>query len=184
MKFSEVFYEGVVTIPKVNLNDAYWISPRGEIMPVDMRHILEIQADPEKFGLSKEYIDDIKERYGDKALYGEGDAREEVMLKLMANGWVRIRKFNSRQGSFWTIQLDTGNSRSIPRLQRKNIIDWGLSMIQSDEKRKNDDVRVLNQKGEMLFGGTYISRNAKNIEQMVLDDTGVFYESKNIKSTK
>ena len=171
--FKNIFYEEVQIIPKVNLNDAYWLSPKGEIMPVDMRHILLIASNPERFGLSKEYIESIKEKYGARALYGEGDAREEVMLKLMSQGWVRIRKVNGRQGSFWTIQLDTGGSRNVPRLQKNLIVDWAMSMMKSDEKRKRDDVRVLNQKGELIFGG-FMARDAKTIEDIVFDDTGVF----------
>ena len=172
MKFNEHYYnEEIKPIDKVALNDAYWLSPRGEIIAVPMKHIDMIRSNPEQFGLSQEYIDKMIEEHG--RLYDGSKSRDVIITKLMSEGWVRIRKVNSRQGSFWTVQLHTGMGNRIPRTTKNNVINWAMSMMQSGDKYKNDDVIVLNQNGEVIFGGH--TRNTwKTLEDLALDETGVF----------
>lgn len=172
MKFKEHFYnEAIVPIDKVDQNKAYWLSPSGEIIAVPMTHIDMIRENPERFGLSQEYIDEMIKEHG--RLYDGSKSRDVVMSRLMAEGWVRIRKVDSRQGSYWTVQLNTGMGDRIPRIPKNNVKNWAMSMMTSADKYKNHDAIALNQKGQVLFGGNTRS-TWKTLEDLVLDDTGVF----------
>jgi len=82
--------------------NAYWISPKGNILGVESRHINDIAAYPERFGFTKTILAAIFRRH--RETYGsEGNAREEILIKLMQKGWIRVR-YVERQ-DFYTIQL-------------------------------------------------------------------------------
>lgn len=72
----------------------WWISPESEIVTVNTStHISEIIAHPEKFGLTREYIEETYKAHGER-LGLEGKAREEIMKKVMDLGWIRARDGN------------------------------------------------------------------------------------------
>jgi len=83
-------------------SDKYWISPSGGIAEVDDRHIITIMLEPKSFGLTKAYIDKVHKKHGEQ-LGTEGNAREEILTKLMDKGWIRLR-YISRE-DVWFIQL-------------------------------------------------------------------------------
>ena len=76
-----------------NLTDAaYWISPAGELLPVDGSHTGEVQKNPEAFGLTETYLNEVLERHnGDQNL-----AKEDVAKGLVQQGWIRIRYYKNR----------------------------------------------------------------------------------------
>lgn len=51
-------------------------------------------SSPEKFGLTREYIEEQYEAYGEK-IGTEGKARENIIRKLMFAGFTRIRKYGN-----------------------------------------------------------------------------------------
>ncbi len=81
---------------------AFWVDPKGKILPVETRHIHSIRNDPKTFGVDKDYIQKVHDKYGER-LGQEGQARNEIMSELMNKGWIRLR-FVDRGGS-WTAQL-------------------------------------------------------------------------------
>lgn len=85
------------------MEQAYWIDPEGKIAKVDSRHIHAITEKPAAFGLTKAFIDKVHKKHKEP-IGSEGNAREEIMVKLMNRGWIRIRYV--RQGDMWTVQLD------------------------------------------------------------------------------
>jgi hypothetical protein len=49
---------------------------------------------PEKFGLTFDYIKQRFDEYGEK-MGQEGKAREEIIMSLLEQGFVRIRKYGN-----------------------------------------------------------------------------------------
>jgi hypothetical protein len=86
------------------LDNSYFISPDGYLMPVDYRHIGTVSDYPEKFGLTREYIDTTFEKYNEKKGL-EGKAREEILTKLIHEGWIRIRLYTNKSQVFWSINI-------------------------------------------------------------------------------
>jgi hypothetical protein len=74
---------------------AYWISPRGEVLPVATNHIDIVIKHPEKFGLTTKKIEDVYDRYEER-MGSEGDAREEIILELLNKGFIRIRRYKNQ----------------------------------------------------------------------------------------
>lgn len=80
----------------------WWISPEAEIVSVQTStHISEIISFPEKFGLTREEIEETYQKHGER-LGLEGKAREEIMQKVMSQGWIRARDGNG-------LYLETSN---------------------------------------------------------------------------
>jgi hypothetical protein len=169
MNFKTLFYEGVTPTAK-----AYWISPAGETIPVIMTHIDTVLKDPSRFGLTQEYINATAEENGGvQELRDGGKARDAIMIEMLKNGWVRIRKV-TKPYEFWTIQIETGSGTKIDRSVKRNIIKWVEEMYKMNEHRLKDTVVVLNTRGDKLFGGSSNFREQKTLKDIYLDDTGVF----------
>ncbi len=75
-------------------NSAYFIGPDGSIYPVDNgKHIREIIASPETYGLTLGKIKAVFKKY-DEPLGDEKYAREKIIGKLLEKGWTRVRLEN------------------------------------------------------------------------------------------
>ena len=123
--------------------DAYFISPSGKIKIVNDRHIHEIYNNPDKFGITKEEIDKIYKKWKEPP-FTEGNAREEIIKKLLANGWIRIRKYQN----FWSINVNKLGTR-----QKEYLYDWANEMIGNGESKYdtiNIDTPVGNDKMDMI----------------------------------
>lgn len=119
---------------------AYWISPKGEIVPVSDSHIATVINSPETFGLTLDEIKSKFDEYGEK-LGQEGIAREQIILDLIKKGWIRIRKYGNRG---WNV--------NIPRLTKRikdYLFDWSVKLTSPEglfgikEKDMYSDVHVL-----------------------------------------
>ena len=145
-------------------HDAYWISPRGEIVPVDMEwHILLVYANPEFFGLTKEWIDSIKAKYPDDP--DEGYARQEIMLRLLKENWIRIRYVPS--GYFFTVEY-----HGISNKKTDYIWSWAneITSGELDNVSKYIGVKLLDEKTQEATPTT--------LEDII---KGFLYESARIK---
>lgn len=90
-------------------NEAYFISPDGKIIPITFgTHIDMVIRYPKKFKLSKEEIEKIHKKYHEP-IGSEGKARDQILLNLLNQGWIRIRHY-SDQG-YWSVQIGTMNKR-------------------------------------------------------------------------
>jgi hypothetical protein len=106
---------------------AYWITPKGEILKPDIRHIGAIIRNPRKFGETDRTINATYEKHGEKiSATIEGKAREEVMTRVIKRGFIRIRKGGSRSNQKWSIQLTKLNSRV-----NDYLWEWARKMIDS-----------------------------------------------------
>jgi len=156
-------------------SNAFWLSNVGKIIDVPMTHIDDIRDNPEDFGLTKKYLDSIKQKYGN--IYDGSKSRDVIMTDLLKNGWIRIRKVKSGY-QHWTIQLYS-SSRGVPRTAKKYLVNWAKKMIKANKSLGYDAVVVMDQKGNILFGG--MGNNEKTIEDIYLDDSGVFESTINWK---
>ncbi|MBI5805806.1 hypothetical protein HZA73_07150 [candidate division TA06 bacterium] len=87
--------------------EAYWISPRGRIIPVTgqvVTHIRAVIKNPARFGLSREAILEAYKRHREP-LGLEGKARQEIMAGLLRKGWIRLRYVP--RGQYFTVQART-----------------------------------------------------------------------------
>jgi hypothetical protein len=128
-------------------SEAYWVSPYSDIIPVqDQRHIHDIINNAEKFGITKDYIESIYKKHKEP-LYHEGWAREEILVKLIKDGWIRIRflpKFDS-----FTIQINKLNKSA-----QESIWDFAVGVTgKFDKISKFTGVKILNLNGDVLIDG-------------------------------
>ena len=79
--------------------DSYWITHDGKILNVPQTHIEAVLMAPEKFGETKKTIQRSYDKHNEK-LNTEGKAREEILVRIMKRGFVRIREYSNR----WSIQ--------------------------------------------------------------------------------
>lgn len=94
---------------------AYWISPKGEVVPVKSTHIDVIIDNPTKFGLTSSEIQSLYDKYGE-VLGQEGKAREDIIIQVVKSGWIRVRRYRN-----------DGYSINIARLTKKVkdiLFDW------------------------------------------------------------
>ncbi|HOT45971.1 MAG TPA: hypothetical protein PLC28_13875 [Spirochaetota bacterium] len=120
----------------------YWVSPCGDILAVNTTHIDEVIKNPESFSLS---LDAIKAVYTDKyeELGIEGEARREIIINLIARGWIRIRHY-TRQG-MWSVNINRLNKKTMDMLQY-----WASQMIKNGSS-KYDMVRLDLPTGQMTL---------------------------------
>ena len=82
----------------MTISVAFFLSPEGHLIHVPLNHISMVIADPEKFGLT---IEEIQASYAmhRKKMGVECEARKELLLKVISQGWVRIRKYRN----YWSV---------------------------------------------------------------------------------
>jgi len=98
---------------------AYWISPRGEVLPVATNHIDIVIKHPAKFGLTTKKIEDIY-AFHNEPMGMEGNAREEIIISLLKKGFVRIRRYKQ------------GYSLNIGKMSKKIkdiLFDWSNKLL-------------------------------------------------------
>jgi hypothetical protein len=85
-----IYYREVISAMELWGNDAYVISPSGEILQIEktFKKTILIQS-PELFGFSREQLEKIYARYNENYLM-EASAWAEVKNNLMAEGWVFV----------------------------------------------------------------------------------------------
>lgn len=103
---------------------AYFISPAGEIIDVRTSHIAEVIGNPGLFGVTTDEIRDAYDRHGEK-IGSEGEARKEILLRLVERDWIRIRRYENRYWSI-TVGWSPEASRSLSRWADR-ILGPGIS---------------------------------------------------------
>jgi len=141
---------------------AYWISPRGEVLPVSTNHIDIIIKNPKKFGLTTEKIEKIYADHNER-MGSEGDAREEIILELLKHNWIRIRRYRNQ-----------GYSVNVDKMTKKikdTLFDWANKLLNKgiNGMKEGDKFIPVNILG---FGDHFLKRTTI---QKVADD--VLYEA-------
>ncbi|HMK37601.1 MAG TPA: hypothetical protein VK463_21190 [Desulfomonilaceae bacterium] len=103
---------------------AYFISPHGEVIEVRTSHIAEVIGNPGLFGVTTDEIQESYGRHGEK-IGSEGKAREEILLRLIEKGWVRIRRYPR----YWSITVGNWSSEASRSMSRwaERILGPGIS---------------------------------------------------------
>lgn len=136
-KFKEHLKESTKTF-------AFWITPKGEIIGSMRSHISMVVSDPSKFGLTRDYIREIYEKYGEKVGF-EGKAREEIMKQLISEGFIRIRKYGN---SGWVVDVNRLMKKMKERITKwaEKITEKGIAGIK--ETSKFTSVKILDETGQ------------------------------------
>ena len=93
--------------------DAYWIHDRKKkVYGVDRVHIRDMIDNPERFGLTRGDIEAIYEKHGER-LGLEGQAREELILDAVNNGWIRARHYTKNDMWSFTVASMNNSQRGI-----------------------------------------------------------------------
>lgn len=79
----------------------YWLSNTSSI-PVERDHVDAVLAEPERFGLHRDTINQIYRKHGED-IGQEGFARDELMQLAAGNGWIRVR-LHANSSSFVLVQ--------------------------------------------------------------------------------
>ena len=118
---------------------AYWISPKGEVLPVGTNHIDIVIKNPEKFGYTMEKIQALYDKHGED-MGREGKAREEIIIDLVRKGWIRIRRYRN-----------DGYSVNVGKMTKKvkdTMYDWANKLLNNGiaglkERDKYMPVKIL-----------------------------------------
>jgi len=120
-----------------------FISPGGEIFPVRESHISAVLADPERFGLTPEEIRAVYAHHGEPVGV-EGEARREILLQLISQGWIRIRRYPNR---YWSVIAPSFTAAVKDRLQ-----GWAAKILRGTDGFREPDrympVRISTFEGE------------------------------------
>lgn len=124
---------------------AFFISPYGHIIPIDINHIDTIIKHPDKFGLTKRYIESVYEEYNEK-LGVEGKARNKIIADLIKDGWIRLRRYPNK---FWAVDIYKLNKKV-----KDYIYDWSKKVLHGfmgfKEQDKHMPVKIM-----PLISGSY-----------------------------
>jgi hypothetical protein len=123
-----------------------WISPVGEIVEKnDRSRLTRIIENPEMFGFTEKQIDDIYAKYEEekycehrsveKGKVYEGKAGEDIIVKLIENGWIYI--FYSETTCVFFIELYKLNDESKAILQK-----WANELIMANQHWKSSTVNI------------------------------------------
>lgn len=156
---------GVKLFENISINAAYWISPTGKIIDVGVKHINDIIRNPEEFGLTKNEIEQIYQKYNER-MGQEGKAREEIIRNIIRRGFIRIR-FYAKQG-FWSVNINDLNNKNRDLLQQ-----WAEQVIKNGGSRydavniyiiKNDTI-ISHSVDEISKDVLYVENNIKKIPE-------------------
>jgi len=122
---------------------AYWISPDNYVIPIQATHIDLINTNPEKFGLSKDYIVKLHKKHKEH-IGSEGHARNEIMTDLVKKGWLRLR-FHARE-MVWVAQIESLDRQTADRIQ-----SWAARMIKETPQQKNATIQVVDLNADPII---------------------------------
>lgn len=148
MKFTDLLEKEYEALYESMLTGAFWISPSGEIYAPSQYHITDVVTHPEKFGVTRAWVDSIFAKHGEP-VGSEGDAREEIIGELLKKGWTRLRKYRN----YWSVTV----WRLTPKL--KSIIQqWATAILKGvNGMRETDkfiDVKIVEIQGKAHVGNS------------------------------
>lgn len=121
---------------------AFFLSREGDLITVPDNHIGTVIADPQRFGLTREEIKASYRKHGEP-MGIEGQARREILLRIISEGWIRIRRYRN----YWSV---TAQSLA-PEIQ-DTLRGWAKTMLSGTDGFREVDrympVKVSSVQGE------------------------------------
>ncbi len=155
---------------------AYWLSPSGDIIPVDELHITMVLKNPEKFRRTKKELQEVYDKH--KEPYGlEGKARAEIMSDIIKDGWIRVRYVP--RNDFFTAQVNRLNEKTKEALY--SFASQALEGIKGQKFSEHTEIKISNTNGENLETITLAEAkkyNFKTAKILDIKDYGGFMEIK------
>ncbi len=128
----------------MTISVAFFLSPNGHIVHVPQNHISTVIAEPERFGLTQAEIETAYRKYGER-IGVEGEARKELLLKVISQGWLRIRRYRN----YWSVTAE-----ALTPATHELLRDWARKMLSGFNGFKEPDrympVRISTLEGEFL----------------------------------
>jgi len=125
---------------------AFFLSPSGDLVHVPQNHISTVIADPETFRLTKEEIQTVYDRHGEQ-MGVEGEPRKELLLRIVADGWIRLRRYPNK---YWSITALFPSA-----VVQAHLHDWATQMLFGIDRFKETDpympVKVSTSEGESFY---------------------------------
>ena len=124
---------------------AFFIDPKGEVLLVKTNHIAAVIENPRQFGLT---MAEIKSRYSDhgERLGTEGIARRKILIQLVSQGWIRLRRYPNR---YWSITLNSFSQDTSTRLR-----NWAQIVLSGTYEIHEDDhympIRITQLDGTVI----------------------------------
>lgn len=93
--------------------NGYWVSPKGQVIDIGSdNHIDKIIENPIRYNISSRFIKSEHEKYGER-IGQEGDARDNIMIKVLKDGWIRVRA----RRNFVSVQVWDFDRKTIRNLE-------------------------------------------------------------------
>lgn len=119
---------------------AYFISPVGDLIKIEGSHIGYVINNPGLFDWTIEEITRIYQKYKEPLGF-EGKARHEILLRIIAQGWVRIRRYKA----YWSITIhDFNDSKSHLQKWALHIDDFPCSPVLINELESSKEYYLPN----------------------------------------
>lgn len=156
---------------------AYWIDPQGRILKLrEPLHINQVTSNPEKFGVTKDYILKTYAKYGEK-MGTEGKAREEIIKDVLTRGFIRVRLYPNRYWSVTTNRYDSKAKKSLKvwatEAQKERFAGPHMPVKITDlsRERVNDDYTVSQiASGDHLYE-EYNDELVRDFEPRIVTET-------------
>ena len=124
---------------------AFFLSETGDLIHVVDSHISTVIAEPDRFGLTPAEIETAYRKYGER-IGVEGEARRELLLRLISQGWIRIRRYRN----YWSVTVPSLSPPMWERLQ-----GWAARTLEGIDGFKEADrympVRISTTEGETVL---------------------------------
>lgn len=115
------------------INLGIWITPEGQIVPVNVSHVTDIINNPTKFGLTDQFIQAIYNKHHEP-LHMEGEAREELIGIVLNKGWIRVRNYRN----YWSVTL-----HSLTKKIKKTLRDWVSTFVKAKVMGQYEELKIL-----------------------------------------
>lgn len=147
---------------KAPKGDAFWYK-MGDSRGVDSTHISDVIANPSVYGLTREQIDEIYARHGEK-IGQEGDAREEVIRSIVGGGWMRIRHYRKPK-DFWSLTVRNADD------QRKMIDTFLLYAVDDMTLGLNDELQIYSTETNSTESYSFMKGGVKGYFKSRFDES-------------
>lgn len=152
-----------------DVGNAFWINPYGEILDIGgAKHINSIIQSPEKFGFSKEEIQQMHQTHNEPVGI-EGKAREEMIKDAMQRGFIHIRLYPNK---FWAV-----NAWRFHKKAKQALSKWAEKAMNHPGAGKNMAVRLYSLEKDAIVGQTTMQNLYYGMDESMEDFVPRFVES-------